>query len=137
MAEVSIYLVPKSPVSDPRAVRVNAIRLLQTSQIIDTSSNSFYPKNEKAECFNVGDRNLDAFEIDEDNVDVSFQTCEIYGHPTVIDPSYGDTDSGLGPTSFFIGFHDTSGYSCIKPEWLVSFAAELGIELSGIEHWST
>ena len=80
MGDTVIYLVPEREVKDPVASRAEITRLLQEEGIIDRQKSAFYPAVETSSCYVVGENNLAAFTIDENEVDVAFQRCVIYGH---------------------------------------------------------
>ena len=80
MGEYVIYLVPEGEVKDPAASRAEITRLLQEEGIIDRQTCAFYRADETSSCYVVGENNLAAFTIDENEVDVAFQRCVIYGH---------------------------------------------------------
>ena len=81
MGDVSIYIVPEVEVKDPTTTRAEITRLLQEEGIIDKEKCYYYPATEASSCYMVGHNNLAAFTIDENEVDVAFQQCVIYGHP--------------------------------------------------------
>jgi len=80
MGDVSIYIVPEVEVMDPTTTRAEITRLLQEEGIIGKEKCYFYPATETSSCYIVGHNNLAAFTIDENEVDVAFQQCVIYGH---------------------------------------------------------
>jgi len=86
MGEFVIYLVPEVEVADPITRRAEITRLLQDEGIIDKQKDAFYPVVESSSCYVVGGNNLAAFTIDENEVNVAFQHCVIYGdaRPTVV-----------------------------------------------------
>ena len=139
MGDVTIYLIPTSEVHDPIASRSQIIDSLHRQMIIDSSRSPFYPDSVESDCFQVGDSHLAAFDIDEDEVDVAFQQCEIYGHPTEISLLVESPDGveSLVKTNLFVGFHETGGYSQIKDAWLRSFSDEHGIDFKAESVWST
>ena len=79
MGDVSIYIVPEVEVKDPTTTRAEITRLLQEEGIIDKEKCYYYPATEASSCYMVGHNNLAAFTIDENEVDVAFQQCVIYG----------------------------------------------------------
>jgi hypothetical protein len=83
----TIYLVPETNIEDPIQARLAIIQHLQASGIIDEEPCFFYQDSEgRSECYGVGSNDLLAFDIDENQVDIAFEQCIIYGHqrPTVV-----------------------------------------------------
>lgn len=86
MGDVNIYLIPEARTEDARRARADVVRLLRDEGTIDEQRDHFYPASERSECYVVGSNHLAAFDLESDDGDFAFQTCEIYGHaePTIV-----------------------------------------------------
>lgn len=141
MGDVVIYLVAEGKPTSPREVRSKIVSILQSSGIIQAQPSAFYPDVDESECYDCGERDLDAFTIQEDETDVAFQQCEIYGHsapitlPSPEEPLMQDQEAFT--TNVFVAFHETGGYSQLKPDWVAQLEQQCEVSFRVVSHWVT